>query len=136
MTQSVECYYVLMFLIFRLVGVFRMVLQKLIQDGHLEVRESLIDMNNTVLKVRLETRKENTKNSGLISSTGIEFRHTVCAEGKRLVSCHGKISKFPITGLASLFSIACCPCNNIHSVSIMLGKCFFHFIQIPISGNC
>ena len=29
-----------------------MVLQKLIQDGHLEVRESLIDMNNTVLKVR------------------------------------------------------------------------------------
>lgn len=81
MTQSVECYYVLMFLIFRLVGVFRMVLQKLIQDGHLEVRESLIDMNNTVLKVRLETRKENTKNSGLISSTGIECRHTVCAEG-------------------------------------------------------
>lgn len=81
MTQSVECYYVLMFLIFRLVGVFRMVLQKLIQDGHLEVRESLIDMNNTVLKVRLETRKENPKNSGLISSTGIECRHTVCAEG-------------------------------------------------------
>ena len=81
MTQSVECYYVLMFLIFRLVGVFRMVLQKLIQDGHLEVRESLIDMNNTVLKVRLETRKENTKNSGLISGTGIECRHTVCAEG-------------------------------------------------------
>lgn len=73
--------YVLLFLIFRLVGVFRMVLQKLIQDGHLEVRESLIDMNNTVLKVRLETRKENTKNSGLISSTGIECRHTVCAEG-------------------------------------------------------
>lgn len=35
----------------RLVGVFRMVLQKLIQDGHLEVMESLIDMNNTVLKV-------------------------------------------------------------------------------------
>ena len=31
-----------------------MVLQKLIQDGHLEVRESLIDMNNTVLKVRLD----------------------------------------------------------------------------------
>ena len=29
-----------------------MVLQKLIQDGHLDVRESLIDMNNTVLKVR------------------------------------------------------------------------------------
>ena len=29
-----------------------MVLQKLIQDGHLEVNESLIDMNNTVLKVR------------------------------------------------------------------------------------
>ena len=28
-----------------------MVLQKLIQDGHLEVMESLIDMNNTVLKV-------------------------------------------------------------------------------------
>jgi len=38
--------------LFRLVGVFRMVLQKLIQDGHLEVMESLIDMNNTVLKVR------------------------------------------------------------------------------------
>lgn len=30
-----------------------MVLQKLIQDGHLEVMESLIDMNNTVLKVRM-----------------------------------------------------------------------------------
>ena len=28
-----------------------MVLQKLIQDGQLEVMESLIDMNNTVLKV-------------------------------------------------------------------------------------
>ena len=41
--------------LFRLVGVFRMVLQKLIQDGHLEVRESLIDMNNTVLKVRTFT---------------------------------------------------------------------------------
>lgn len=39
--------------LFRLVGVFRMVLQKLIQDGHLEVMESLIDMNNTVLKVRV-----------------------------------------------------------------------------------
>ena len=35
-----------------------MVLQKLIQDGHLEVRESLIDMNNTVLKVRLEKKKK------------------------------------------------------------------------------
>ena len=29
-----------------------MVLQKLIQEGHLEVTESLVDMNNTVLKVR------------------------------------------------------------------------------------
>jgi len=38
-----------------------MVLQKLIQDGHLEVRESLIDMNNTVLKVRLESRKKKRK---------------------------------------------------------------------------
>lgn len=38
-----------------------MVLQKLIQDGHLEVRESLIDMNNTVLKVRLESRKKKKK---------------------------------------------------------------------------
>ena len=80
-----------------------MVLQKLIQDGHLEVRESLIDMNNTVLKVRLETRKENTKNSGLISSTGIECRHTMCTESKMFDSCHGKISKFPIIGLAPLF---------------------------------
>lgn len=35
----------------RLVGVFRMVLQRLIQEGHLEVEESLVDMNNTVLKV-------------------------------------------------------------------------------------
>ncbi|KAK3744965.1 hypothetical protein QZH41_008488 [Actinostola sp. cb2023] len=34
----------------RLVGVFRMVLQRLIQEGHLEVEESLVDMNNTVLK--------------------------------------------------------------------------------------
>ena len=52
-----------------------MVLQKLIQDGHLEVRESLIDMNNTVLKVRLESKKRkivkyNTKGSLIISSTG------------------------------------------------------------------
>ncbi|KAK2574533.1 Otoferlin [Acropora cervicornis] len=38
----------------RLVGVFRMVLQKLIQDGQLEVMESLIDMNNTVLKATVE----------------------------------------------------------------------------------
>lgn len=36
---------------FRLVGVFRMVLQKLIQDGTLEIQESLVDSNNTVLKV-------------------------------------------------------------------------------------
>lgn len=100
-----------------------MVLQKLIQDGHLEVRESLIDMNNTVLKV---TKKKTQKNSGLISSTGIECRHTVCAESKRFDSCCGKISKFPITGLASLFSIACCPCNNIYSVFFMLGKCLSH----------
>lgn len=56
MMHNIESYYVM--IIFRLVGVFRMVLQKLIQDGHLEVRESLIDMNNTVLKVRLETRKK------------------------------------------------------------------------------
>lgn len=28
-----------------------MVLQRLIQEGHLEVEESLVDMNNTVLKV-------------------------------------------------------------------------------------
>ena len=59
--DSVERYIVPfddIFFIFRLVGVFRMVLQKLIQDGHLEVRESLIDMNNTVLKVRLECRKK------------------------------------------------------------------------------
>ena len=35
----------------RLVGVFRMVLQKLIQDGSLEIQESLVDSNNTVLKV-------------------------------------------------------------------------------------
>ncbi|CAB4027271.1 otoferlin-like, partial [Paramuricea clavata] len=34
----------------RLVGVFRMVLQKLIQDGSLEIQESLVDSNNTVLK--------------------------------------------------------------------------------------
>lgn len=103
-----------------------MVLQKLIQDGHLEVRESLIDMNNTVLKVRLGTKKGNTKNR-LISSTGIECRHTACAESKRFDSCCGKISKFPITGLASLFSIACCPCNNIYSVFFMLGKCLSNF---------
>lgn len=56
--DSVESYISLFFFMFRLVGVFRMVLQKLIQDGHLEVRESLIDMNNTVLKVRLESRKK------------------------------------------------------------------------------
>jgi len=40
------------FLLLRLVGVFRMVLQRLIQEGHLEVVESLVDMNNTVLKVK------------------------------------------------------------------------------------
>lgn len=60
MMHNIESYYVM--IIFRLVGVFRMVLQKLIQDGHLEVRESLIDMNNTVLKVRLETRKKRKEN--------------------------------------------------------------------------
>ena len=38
-------------LVLRLVGVFRMVLQKLIQDGSVEVKESLVDSNNTVLKV-------------------------------------------------------------------------------------
>ena len=38
-------------LFLRLVGVFRMVLQKLIQDGSVEVKESLVDSNNTVLKV-------------------------------------------------------------------------------------
>ena len=123
-----------MFLIFRLVGVFRMVLQKLIQDGHLEVRESLIDMNNTVLKVRLETRKENTKNSGLIwMNVGIQCVQKV----KGLTLVVGRSQNFPSQGWPQLpFSIACCPCNNIYSVSITLGKCLFHLIQIPISGNC
>lgn len=76
-----------------------MVLQKLIQDGHLEVRESLIDMNNTVLKVRLESRKkkkENGKNklkrkkSGIISIT---CRNTMCTESQRFDSCPQRISE-------------------------------------------
>ena len=42
--------------VIRLVGVFRMVLQKLIQDGSLEIQESLVDSNNTVLKVATMTK--------------------------------------------------------------------------------
>lgn len=51
----------------RLVGVFRMVLQKLIQDGHLEVMESLIDMNNTVLKATVELELQYNPPEGNVS---------------------------------------------------------------------
>ncbi|XP_020629755.1 otoferlin-like isoform X2 [Orbicella faveolata] len=51
----------------RLVGVFRMVLQKLIQDGHLEVRESLIDMNNTVLKATVDLELQYNPPEGNVS---------------------------------------------------------------------
>lgn len=51
-----------------------MVLQKLIQDGHLEVRESLIDMNNTVLKVRLESRKKMGKVQHKKKYNNIKYR--------------------------------------------------------------
>lgn len=43
----------LLICIFRVVGVFRMVLQKLINENHLDITDSLLDNNNTVLKVRL-----------------------------------------------------------------------------------
>ncbi|KAJ7387026.1 plasma membrane repair [Desmophyllum pertusum] len=51
----------------RLVGVFRMVLQKLIQDGHLEVAESLIDMNNTVLKANVDLELQYNPPEGNVS---------------------------------------------------------------------
>lgn len=108
MMHNIESYYVM--IIFRLVGVFRMVLQKLIQDGHLEVRESLIDMNNTVLKVRLETRKKKKrkhekkkekKKTRIISSTGFKCRHTLWTESQWFNSCRWKISEFFQSSLTS-----------------------------------
>ena len=90
--DSVESYHFIIFFIFRLVGVFRMVLQKLIQDGHLEVRESLIDMNNTVLKVRLESRKK--MGSTIISSTGFRYRHAMYTEHQRFDPNYQKILQF------------------------------------------
>ncbi|XP_068680920.1 otoferlin-like isoform X4 [Montipora foliosa] len=44
-----------------------MVLQKLIQDGHLEVMESLIDMNNTVLKATVELELQYNPPEGNVS---------------------------------------------------------------------
>ena len=37
--------------IYRVVGLYRMVLQRLIQEQHLAITDSLLDNNNTVLKV-------------------------------------------------------------------------------------
>ncbi|XP_048582007.1 otoferlin isoform X3 [Nematostella vectensis] len=51
----------------RLVGVFRMVLQRLIQEGHLEVEESLVDMNNTVLKATVSLELQYNAPEGHIS---------------------------------------------------------------------
>ncbi|XP_031569345.1 otoferlin-like [Actinia tenebrosa] len=51
----------------RLVGVFRMVLQRLIQEGHLEVEESLVDMNNTVLKATVALELQYTPPEGNVS---------------------------------------------------------------------
>ena len=50
-----------------------MVLQKLIQDGHLEVRESLIDMNNTVLKVRLEKKEKNSSRKKMVDKYQVQL---------------------------------------------------------------
>ena len=66
-----------------------MVLQKLIQDGHLEVRESLIDMNNTVLKVRLESRKK--MGSTIISSTGFRYRHAIETKERNISNKRNKV---------------------------------------------
>ncbi|KXJ13200.1 Otoferlin [Exaiptasia diaphana] len=51
----------------RLVGVFRMVLQRLIQEGHLEVEESLVDMNNTVLKATVALELQYSPPEGNVS---------------------------------------------------------------------
>lgn len=40
----------------RLVGTFCMVLQKVAKDGHLELTDTLIDDNNTSIKVRMNSR--------------------------------------------------------------------------------
>ena len=39
----------------RLVGTFCMVLQKVAEEGHLELTDTLIDDNNTSIKVKLNT---------------------------------------------------------------------------------
>lgn len=36
----------------RLIGTFQMVLQKVVEEGHLEVSDTLIDDNNTAIQVR------------------------------------------------------------------------------------
>lgn len=42
----------------RLIGTFRMVLQKVVEEGHLEVSDTLIDDNNTVIRVRCEDHRQ------------------------------------------------------------------------------
>lgn len=44
------------FFSFRVVGIFRMVLQRLINEHHLDITDSLVDNNNTVLKVWFSSR--------------------------------------------------------------------------------
>lgn len=39
----------------RLVGTFSMVLQKVAEEGHLQLTDTLIDDNNTSIKVKLNT---------------------------------------------------------------------------------
>ena len=37
--------------IFRLIGTFRMVLQQLVEVGHVKISDYMIDVNNVVIKV-------------------------------------------------------------------------------------
>lgn len=46
------------FCVCRLIGTFRMVLQKVVEEGHLEVSDTLIDDNNTAIRVRCEDRRQ------------------------------------------------------------------------------